>query len=425
MNIEKMINRPRGTRDILYPKSFLYQKINIIASNLLNSNNYKQIIFPTYENKEIFFSSLGDSTDIIRKEMFLFNDKKGREMALRPEGTVGVVRAVCQNKLLNNNHPLKMYYWANMFRYERPQQGRYREFWQLGVEIINASGQLVDLEALFIAKSLLEELGINDISFSINYLGNEETRSRFKNFLKNALKDDLDLLCNDCSYRYSNNPLRIMDCDICNLIKSIPNYSEALSPDDVNYLNKIIEYLKKANLNYEIDQKLIRGLDYYTGIIFEVKLSNEKKTLIGGGRYDNLFNKFIDKNVPAIGFALGIDRLVEFFYDYLIDKFVKEREIDLFILSIDESSDVEAFLLREKILKLKKNLIIELNLEKKDKKKSFDLIDFYKPKIAIIIGKKEIESGLFSLKDCINKKEFFVEKQDFANWLLNYFGENK
>ncbi|WNE41450.1 MAG: Histidine--tRNA ligase [Mycoplasmataceae bacterium] len=415
-----MINRPRGTRDILYPKSFLYQKINFLISDFLNSNNYKQIIFPTYENKEIFFSSLGETTDVIRKEMFLFNDKKGREMALRPEGTVCVVRSVCQNNLLNSNHPLKLFYWANMFRYERPQQGRYREFWQLGVEIINSSGILADLEALLIAKSILENLGINDLSFSINYLGNEETRSRFKNYLKDSLKNDFHLLCKDCVYRYSNNPLRIMDCDLCNSIESIPDYSKSWSDEDCKYVNKITNSLNKIDLKYNIDQKLIRGLDYYTGITFEVKLLNEGKTLIGGGRYDDLFNKFINKKVPSIGFALGVDRLVDFFYDSLYKNFEQYMELDLLLISIDESTNFELFPLREKILKKKKDLIVELNLEEKGKK-SFDLINFYNPKLTLIVGKKELESNFFTLKRNLDKKEFIISKNDVVDWISNYF----
>jgi histidyl-tRNA synthetase len=414
-----MINRPRGTRDIIYPKSFIYQKINFITTKLLNSNNYKQIIFPTYENKEIFSSSLGDSTDVIRKEMFLFNDKKGREMALRPEGTVCVVRSVCQNKLLNN-HPLKLFYWANMFRYERPQQGRYREFWQLGVEIINIGGHLADLEALLIAKSILESLGINDLSFSINYLGNQETRSRFKNYLKDSLKNDLHLLCKDCVYRYSNNPLRIMDCDLCNSIESIPDYSKSWSDEDYEYISKITNSLNKINLKCNIDQKLVRGLDYYTGITFEVKLLNEGKTLIGGGRYDDLFNKFIDKKVPSIGFALGVDRLVEFFYDSLCKDFEKNMKLDLLLISIDESTSLELFSLREKILKKKEDLVVELNLEEKGKK-SFDLINFYNPKLTLIVGKKEVESNFFTLKSDLDKKEFIISKNDVVDWIINYF----
>lgn len=412
-----MINRPRGTRDILYPKSFLYQKINLISSKFLISNNYKQIITPTYENQEIFLSSLGESTDVVRKEMFLFSDKKNRSLALRPEGTVGVVRSICQNKLLKDNHPLKFFYWENMFRYERPQLGRYREFWQLGVELINVQGILADCEILQLSKMLLESLEIRNLSFSINYLGNQETRDRYKFELKKFLEDKIDILCEDCKYRYQNNPLRIMDCDFCNLIENMPNYSDSWSYDDSSYVKKISSCLSEMNISFVIDQKLIRGLDYYTGLVFEVKLINEKKTLIGGGRYDNLFSKFVNKNVPAIGFALGVDRLVEFFFDSFLPKIQEENKLDLLLLSLDEESHSSAFLLREEILNFNKDLIVEFNLESKDKKKVFDLINFYNPRMAIIVGNKEIKSGIISVKDIENKEDFIISKDMIIEWI--------
>jgi histidyl-tRNA synthetase len=413
-----MINRPRGTRDITYPKSLLYQKINLSSVKFLNSNNYQQIIFPTYEHQEIFLSSLGDSTDVVRKEMFLFNDKKNRNLALRPEGTVSVARAVCQNKLLKDNHPLKLFYWANMFRYERPQQGRYREFWQLGIELINSQGILADCEILHLAKMLLENLGINNLSFSINYLGDEETRNRYKQSLKISLENKFDLLCEDCKYRYQNNPLRIMDCDVCNSIEGIPNYSDSWNKEDSDYLEKISSSLSKMNFNFIIDQKLIRGLDYYTGLVFEVKLIDEKKTLIGGGRYDNLISKFIDKKVPAIGFALGVDRLVEFFGESLLSDKEKNNKLDLLLLSLDEKANSTSFLLKEKILRSQKDLVIEFNLEVKNKKKIFDLINFHQPRLVIIIGNKELENDFFSVKDIENKEDFIINKDLIVNWIV-------
>lgn len=413
-----MITRPRGTRDILHPKSFIYQQINFLCCKFLNLNNYKQVILPTYEYHEVFNSSLGNFTDVIRKEMFLFSDKKNRSLVLRPEGTVGVVRLVSQNELLKKNDYLKLFYWANMFRYERPQQGRYREFWQLGVEIINSEGTLADCEVLNLAKCLLENLGLKDCIFSINYLGDEETRNRYKQILKSSLLEKIEKLCAGCRIRYQNNPLRIMDCDNCNILKEIPKYSESWSANDHSYLMKVTSTLSEMKFNYVIDQKLVRGLDYYNGIVFEIKSAREKKTLVGGGRYDNLFNEFIGKKIPAVGFALGIDRLIEFFYDLLLAEIKDEKNIDLLLISLDETSIPLSFWLKNNISSKLNNSKIEFNLMIKKKKKFFDLINTHKPKLAVFIGEKEIKSNLFSIRDVENKKNFLIDKNEIVKWIV-------
>lgn len=413
-----MINRPRGTRDIIYPESLLYQKINYITSEFLNSNNYKQIILPTYEYQETF-SSLGKSTDVIRKEMFTFYDKKNRLLSLRPEGTMGIVRSVCQNNLItNNNNFLKLYYWSNMFRYERPQHGRYREFWQLGVELINAQGVRSDFEILHLAKMLLEKLEIKDFYFSINYLGNEETRNNYKNILRNYLIKKINILCEDCKIRYYNNPLRILDCEKCNSIEGIPNYKEILSSEDINYLENITSLLDKMKFDYIFDQKIVRGLDYYSGLVFEVKLKNEKKTIIGGGRYDNLFDKFTNgsKNFPAIGFAIGIDRLINFLKETKTLNEKSENRIDLLLLSIEEKTDFSFFLLKEELIKLQNRITIELNLNSQNKKNAFNLIGFYNPKFVITIINNE--NDFFSLKNIDTKEEFTINKNNAAKTIL-------
>jgi histidyl-tRNA synthetase len=413
-----MINRPRGTRDIIHPESSLYQKINHIISELLNSNNYKQIILPTYEYQEIF-SSLGKSTDIVRKEMFTFYDKKNRLLSLRPEGTMGIVRSVCQNNLIkNNNDFLKLYYWSNMFRYERPQHGRYREFWQLGVELINTDGIRSDFEILHLAKMLLERLEIKNFYFSINYLGNEETRNNYKNIIRNYLEEKMNILCEDCKIRYHNNPLRILDCEKCNLIKGIPNYKETLNSKDIDYLESITSLLDKMKFDYIFDQKIVRGLDYYTGLVFEVKLKNEKKTIIGGGRYNDLFYKFTDgsKNFPAIGFAIGIDRLINFLKETTTLNEKSENRIDLLLLSIEEKTNFSFFLLKEELINLQSRIIIELNLNSQNKKNTFNLIGSRNPKFVITIINNE--NDFFHLKNTDTREEFTINKNNAAKTIL-------
>lgn len=409
-----MINRPRGTRDITHPQSSLYQKINAISFEFLNANNYQQIILPTYEYQQTF-SSLGESTDVVRKEMFTFPDRKERLLALRPEGTMGVVRAVCQNNLVTDNNFLKLYYWSNMFRYERPQRGRYREFWQLGVELVNVQGPRADFELLQLAKLLLEKLGVENFSFSINYLGNEETRERYKTLLRESLRDKVALLCDDCKNRYQNNPLRIMDCDNCNQIKELPNYQEVLQAADLNYLANITALLTSMNFNYLLDQKIVRGLDYYTGLVFEVKLVNRKRTLLGGGRYDNLFSKFSNgtKNLPAVGFAMGIDRLVDFLEESM-PTHQNGHQVDLLLLAIESQADHALFALKEQLLKLQTGISLELNLNSQSKKRGFELINLYNPNFILTIGKNELANNFFSLKRTADQREFTIAKDGAA-----------
>ncbi|CAI2175033.1 17937_t:CDS:2 [Funneliformis geosporum] len=276
------LNKPRGTQDIYPPRSILYQKIQQIISRLLQRNNYQLVIFPTFESAELFTSTLGSTTDIIHKEMFIFPDRKGRSLALRPEGTAGVVRLVCENKLI-----------------------------QEGVELINAKGVFADYQLLKLVTEIFSELGIKDFIFSLNYLGNEETKENYKNKLKKFIGDKSIDLCKNCQERYQNNPLRILDCSVCKKKDYFPSYKEAWEEKDREHVNKLDQLLKKFNLPYDYDYNLVRGLDYYTGLVFEVSLG-ENKALLGGGSYGKLYQEIGDIDTPALGFAIGIDRLVNY-----------------------------------------------------------------------------------------------------------------
>jgi histidyl-tRNA synthetase len=306
-----LLNKPRGTQDIFPPRSLIYQKVQKIIAEVLHKNNYQLIIFPTFEMKELFTSSLGSTTDIVHKEMYSFADRKGREMVLRPEGTASTVRLVCQNKLIREGYPLKLYYWANMFRYERPQKGRYREFWQLGAELINAKGTIADYQILKVVFDILNSLGIKNFTFNLNYLGDNETKKKYKDDLKNFFKKNQPSLCDDCQRRYKNNPLRILDCLPCKNKFSYPSYKNAWNEKDNNYTNELQQILSKFNFPYQYDYCLVRGLDYYTGLVFEVDLGTEK-AILGGGRYDKLYQELGGVSVPAAGFAIGIERLVNY-----------------------------------------------------------------------------------------------------------------
>lgn len=310
----------RGTQDILPTQAIIYQQIQQVTQNILNKNGYQPVILPTYEYQELFAVSVGEATDIVQKEMFAFSDRKGRRLVLRPEGTASVVRLACQNKLVNPGYPLRLYYWGNMFRYERPQKGRYREFWQLGIELINARGIMADGELLWLIKQIIQTFNFKkDAVLHWNYLGKPEIKEKYKIMLKECLINKANELCSDCQKRYQNNPLRILDCKVCNLEK-LPSYKEVLEENDLIYLKELSEFLDQLDINHYYNEHLVRGLDYYTGIVFELLLvgDNEKSVILGGGRYDHLFQQIGGVDLPAAGLALGIDRLVN--YLSILDK---------------------------------------------------------------------------------------------------------
>ncbi|CAG8460540.1 15878_t:CDS:2, partial [Racocetra fulgida] len=362
--------KPRGTQDIYPPRSLIHQNIQQIIIEVLHKNNYQPIIFPTFEYKEFFTSSLGSTTDIIHKEMYDFLDRKERELALRPEGTASTVRLVCQNKLIKEGYPLKLYYWANMFRYERPQQGRYREFWQLGVELINADGAIADYQILKLTADILRALGIKNFSFKLNYLGNNETKEKFKKKLKGFVEKTAPELCADCQRRYETNPLRTLDCLLCKNKYSYPFYKDAWSEKDNDYINELNRILDKFNFPYQYDYHLVRGLDYYTGLVFEIDLGTQK-AILGGGRYDNLYREIGGVDVPALGFAIGIERLAE----YLEEKKILKTEQKCFV------GDQKC------------PLVVDYNLKVKTLKFLPKIIDYYQPKILIIVGEEELKSA--------------------------------
>lgn len=409
-------NKPRGTQDIYPPRSLIYYKVQQIITEILHKNNYQLIIFPTFEAKELFTSSLGSTTDIIHKEMYTFRDRKERELALRPEGTASVVRLVCQNNLVREGYPLKLYYWANMFRYERPQKGRYREFWQLGVELVNTQGVVADYQVLKLVVDILQNLGIKNFCFRLNYLGDIETKEKYKKELKKFIRENDLELCDVCQKRYEDNPLRILDrCSFCKEKYAFPPYKIAWNEKNINYVNELEVLLNKFKIPYEYDGYLVRGLDYYTGLVFEADLGSEKATL-GGGRYDNLYQEIGDINVPAVGFAIGIERLV----DYLEEKKLLKvsNEVDLFFLAIAPEAYSDILTWKEELAKYP--LVVDYNLEVKKIKHLSNIIDYYQPKILIILGEKELKTRKILIKDCRKRQDFLVEKEKVVEWIINY-----
>ena len=309
------VKRPRGTIDVIPPDSAVYQHIEAVARVLLHSYNYDEIRLPIFERVELFERGVGEATDIVHKEMYVFEDRKGRKLALRPEGTVGVVRAAIENGLLNRPLPLKLYYMGPMFRYERPQAGRYRQHTQIGGEMIGEADPRADAEVILLAYTLYARLGFRDLKVKLNSVGCPECKSNYVDALRDALEPRQDQLCPDCRRRVVENPLRLLDCkvpDCRKLLAEAPPISDHLCDNCREHQDRVEEYLGLVNVPVQPEPQLVRGLDYYTRTVFEIAcpLLGAQDALGGGGRYDNLISEIGGPQLPAVGFSTGVERIV-------------------------------------------------------------------------------------------------------------------
>lgn len=309
--------KPRGTRDIYGIDLVIYNNIVNILQQCVTKYHYQQFITPIFEDVQLFLRAVGNETDIVQKEIYQFSDKSQRLLALRPEGTAGIVRAVIENKLYQPKKTLKYFYIGSMFRYERPQKGRQREFNQFGIETMGIKSPFIDAEVIMMALEMMQSLDINNLTLHLNYFGSDETKIKYQQALKIQLLKQIDILCFNCANKININPLRILDCKTCGKLKfNIPLLQDFLLETEKTYFTTITNILTNNNIAFEIDQSLVRGLDYYNGLIFEIttldaRIGETQNTLIGGGRYDNLHRDLGSPLViPAIGFAIGIERLM-------------------------------------------------------------------------------------------------------------------
>lgn len=349
-----MIQKPRGTQDIFGDDANEMSGLETILRNLLRNYNYTEIRTPIFEAKELFVRSVGETSDVVTKEMYEFVDKKQREFVLRPEGTAPVVRALIENKLYGPEFlPFKTFYIGPMFRYERPQIGRNRQFHQLGVEVFGPNTINQDLELLALAYAITEKIGIADqIMIDINFLVAGEERKIYINDLKKYLTT-FKTLCADCQNRLNTNPLRVLDCKVDgHLFGDAPKMEQYLSPENKIYFKNLLTGLNSLGIKTKINHQLVRGLDYYTGFIFELKYQSDElgnqDTIIAGGRYNNLVAELNGPSVPAAGFAIGIERIL------LI---LKNKKISL--AKID-GIDLYTIALSEKGMQLNQKLMFEL-----------------------------------------------------------------
>ena len=329
-----MIQKPKGTKDLLPSESYKWQEVERKVKNVLDTYNFKEIRVPVFEHTELFQRGVGETTDVVQKEMYTFDDKGGRSITLRPEGTAGVVRAYLENGMSSLQSPLKLWYNMGMYRYENVQKGRLREFHQIGAELIGSSSYLADVEVIMLGNQMFKVLNIPNIKLTINSIGCPKCRGEYQKKLKEFIRKNLDDYCDTCKTRFEKNPLRILDCKekkCKEFNQGAPMMIDYLCDECQEHFENVKSMLKCANINYEIDSSIVRGLDYYTKTVFEFIDEKSGLTVLGGGRYDGLVEEFGGQPTPAVGFATGVERLMEMYNNN--NENLQDCVPDLYILS--------------------------------------------------------------------------------------------
>lgn len=413
-----MINIPKGTKDVLPEESYKWHYIEGLARKIADDFGLKEIRTPTFEHTELFLRGVGDTTDIVNKEMYTFLDKGERSITLKPEGTAGVARAFVENGLQNTAMPLKMYYITPVFRYENPQKGRLREHHQFGVEVYGASGADTDAEVILIAYTLLTKLGLK-VALNINSMGCKECRQKYNAALKAYFADKLDDMCPTCRVRYDKNPLRILDCkeEGCKKISvDAPKITDYLCDDCKAHFERLQSLLKIAGLDFKVNPYIVRGLDYYTRTVFEFVTTSlgSQGTVCGGGRYDGLISQIGGNSTPGVGFGMGIERVLMLMEAENV-QIPDERPTDLYIATMGEKAYDMAFKMAYD-LRLK-GYKAEIDHMGRGVKAQFKYADKIKAKYVVVIGDNEIESGVVSLKNMQDGTQTTVKADEIEKYL--------
>lgn len=413
-----MVQKQKGTYDMYGEMVEKYNYIKRIFTDLMNEYNIKNIDTPIFESSELYHRGVGETTDIVTKETYDFKDRGDRSVTLRPEGTAGVVRSIIENKLYTNL-PLKLWYEGPMFRYERPQSGRYRQFRQAGVEIFGDKTPLMDANLISIMVKFYERIGLRDVIVKINSIGNKESRDNYREALTNHFKPYLSELCEDCNTRFSKNPLRILDCKVDSdkeCMKSAPKIIDYLDDVSKKHFDEVLRYLDLMEIKYKIDNNLVRGLDYYTDTVFEVeaKVGDSLSILGGGGRYNNLVESMDGPSVPAVGFAFGIERIINAL-DSEDVRVISDNALDCYVIPVTEKEIDNAVLL---VNSLRDNAFsVDMDYTNKKMPAKFKEADRYNAKFIVIIGEDEIKNNKLTIKDNLTKEEVKIERDNLIDYL--------
>jgi histidyl-tRNA synthetase len=397
----------RGMNDISPEETKDWSYVENILKSVFESYGYDEIRFPIVEKTELYTRS-NEAADIVTKEMYTFEDKGGESISLRPEGTAGCVRAAIENDLLRIDKP-RLWYSGPMFRYERPQKGRSRQFHQFSAEVFGLNSPEIDAELILMSARLWKKLGIlEDLRLEINNLGNEKTRNLYSESLVNFLKEKNEGLDEDTRRKMVENPLRILDSKssvIQDILKKAPKIEDFIDESSKNYQTKLLELLKKAGIKYTVNPQLVRGLDYYNQTVFEWKtdLLGSQDTVLGGGRYDNLVEELGGKPCPAIGFSIGLERLILLLSEQ--EKLKRKNSLDIYFICFTESATQKAIIYSENLKEEYSDLNIKVNLGLESATSQFKKADKSGAKMALILGEEELEENKISFKDLRAKSD--------------------
>lgn len=418
------IKAPKGTRDILPGEIYKWQYMQEVITKLCRNFGYNEIRLPVFEHTELFQRGVGDTTDIVQKEMYTFRDKGDRSITLRPEGTAGVVRSYIENGMASMPHPIKLYYNITAYRHENVQKGRYREFNQFGVEVFGAPGPSVDVEVISIGEMMFKRLGLKNIQLNINSIGCPVCRGEYNKKLREFLSPLFKDLCYTCKERFEKNPLRIIDCkdDKCRLlVKDAPTQLDSLCLDCKEHFEGVRVGLDNLGINYQVDMNIVRGLDYYTRTVFEFVSSNvgTQGTICGGGRYDGLIQLFGGTMTPGIGFALGIERLLMEMESQEIE-ITRPNGVDIYLAPIGEQGEKFAekliFQLRDVGINAEKDLMY------RSLKAQMKYADKLGAKYTVVIGENEIESNKAILRNMLTGEQKDVSLDSILSRFKSDFG---
>ncbi|MBI5057991.1 MAG: histidine--tRNA ligase [Nitrospirae bacterium] len=394
----------KGFQDILPPEISVWQHIEKISRDVFRTYGYQEIRLPVLESTDIFTRSIGETSDIVEKEMYTFTDKGDRSVTLRPEGTASFVRAYVEHHLYNNPAPQKFYYMGPMFRYERPQAYRYRQFYQIGAEALGIEDPKLDAEIISMLSKILNSIGLEGVNFEITSIGCKNCRPAYRDALKNFLRDRLNSFCGDCQRRFDLNPLRILDCKVPGCIESrqgAPAVLDHLCDDCKQHFDNLKRNLETLNVRHSINPNLVRGLDYYTKTAFEVTSESlgSQKAVAAGGRYDGLVDEFGGPPTPGIGFAIGMERIIP-----LIKGSISKAETpDVLICPLGQEAPEKGLLLAEQLRS--SGMWAEVNYEPSSLKSQMRKANRLGAKNVIVLGEDELKKGEVVVKDMVSGTE--------------------
>ena len=409
----KLIKAVRGTKDIIGEEAKKYVYISNVAQKMFENYGYNFVKTPIFEETELFKRGIGEATDVVEKEMYTFKDRGDRSITLRPENTASLVRCYLENAIYAKEEISRFYYNGSMFRYERPQAGRQREFNQIGLEVFGEKSPKVDAEVIAIGYKFLKKLGISDLEVKINSVGSNASRTVYREKLIEHFSKHLDDMCDDCKDRINRNPLRLLDCKVDkdkDFYKSAPNIIDFLFEDERKHYEDVKKYLDVFGIKYTEDPTLVRGLDYYSSTVFEIitnKLGSQG-TVLGGGRYDNLLKELGDKDIPAVGFATGVERIM-----MLLGENYPKNNPDVYIAWLGENTSETALKIAESLRD--NDIKVYIDYSEKGMKSHMKKADKLSVRYCIILGEDELNKGIVLLKDFSTREQKEVKIEEIIN----------